>query len=201
MPLPSLFNHSAGQPLHLTLFKRAQNRQFQTVNHPGISRIIFPTRKGTGSKQKDSKRYRTPFSSRKFTKLFRTMEQNYEQSFSTECNSGSQNPVSYLASYSTSPRFKVFKYQPSTGTSDRPRSTVFSRERCHYKGKSKIPRFLFKDISCSQKRWWSTSSYKLAPLEPICRQEIIQNGHFEICKGNSSTRGLGSNSGYQRRLF
>ena len=42
-------------------FRRAQNRPFQKVNHPGISRIIFPTRKRTGSKQIDSKRYRAPF--------------------------------------------------------------------------------------------------------------------------------------------
>ena len=121
------------------------------------------------------------------------MDQNYEQSFSTECYSGSQNPVSYSTSQSTSPRFKVFKYQPPART--------FDREGCYYRGRSRIPRFLFKDISGSQKRWWSTSSYKFAPFEPICRQEIIQNGHFEICKRNSSSRGLGSNSGYQRRLF
>ena len=152
MSLPSLFTHSPGQPPHLTLFKRAQNRPFQNVNHPGISRTIFPTRKGTGLKQKDSKRYRTPFSRRKFTRLFRAMDQNYEQTFSTECNSGSQNPVSYSASYSTSPRFKVFKYQPPAGTFDRPRNTVFIREGCYYKGKSRIKRFLFKDISCSQKK-------------------------------------------------
>ena len=43
------------------------------VNHPRIARIIFPTIKGTGSKRKDSNRYRTLFSSRKSTKLFRTM--------------------------------------------------------------------------------------------------------------------------------
>ena len=116
------------------------------------------------------------------------MDQNYEQSFSTECYSGSQNPVSYSTSHSTSPRFKVFKYQPPSRTFDRPGSTVFTRERCYYRGRSRILRFLFNYISASQKRWWSTSSYKFAPLEPICRQEHIQNGHFEICKRNSSSR-------------
>ena len=61
MSLPSLFSHSPEQTPHLTLFKRVQNRPFQKVNYPGISRIIFPTRKGTGSKQKDSNKYRFPF--------------------------------------------------------------------------------------------------------------------------------------------
>ena len=182
MPLPSLFNQSPGQPPHLTLFKRAQNRPFQKVNHLGISRIIFPTRKGTVSKQKDSKRYRTPFSRRKFTKLFRTMYQNYEQSFSTECNSGSQNPISYSASYVTSPRFKVFKYQPPTGTSDRPRSTVFTGEGCYQIGKSRIPRFLFKDIYCSQRRRWSTSSYKLRPLKQFVDKKSFKMDTLESVK-------------------
>ena len=183
-------------------FQKGSKQAFSKVNHPEISRIIFSTRKGTGSKQKDSNRYRFPFSSRKFAKLFRTMDQNCEQSFSTECYSGLQNPVSYSTSHSTSPRFKVFKYQPPARTFDRPGSTlVFTRQGCYHKGRSIIPRFLFKDISGSPKRWWSMPSYKFAPLEPICRQENIQNGHFEICERNYSSRGLGSNFGYQRRLF
>ena len=33
-------------------FQKAQNRPFQKVNYPGTSRIIFPTRKETGSKTK-----------------------------------------------------------------------------------------------------------------------------------------------------
>ena len=182
-------------------FQKGSKQVFSKSKSSRNFKDNFPTRKGTGSKQKGSNRNRFPFSSRKFTKLFRTMDQNYEQSFSTECYSGSQNPVSYSASHSISPRFKVFKYPPPARTFDGPGSTVFTREECYYRGRSRIPRFLFKDISGSQKRWWSTSSYKFAPLESICRQENIQNGHFEICKRNSSYRGLGSNSGYQRRLF
>ena len=61
MPLPSLSNHSSGQPPHFTPLKRVQNRPFQKVNHPGISRIIFPTGKGTGENKYIAKDKEPPF--------------------------------------------------------------------------------------------------------------------------------------------